>query len=100
MDCGQYREVAKPAMLKFEMHGRVHGRSRVRSSAIQVGQTHSAGRGARHNERKRFRTPKINLLQGDQKRSLTPGERERRKKLDDDYKAATNKIPNQKAADP
>jgi hypothetical protein len=45
-------------------------------------------------------TPKINLLQGDQKRQLTPGERERQKKLDDDYKAATNKIPNQKAADP
>jgi hypothetical protein len=45
-------------------------------------------------------TPRINLLQGDQKRPLTPGERERQKKLDDDYKAATKKIPNQKAADP
>ena len=45
-------------------------------------------------------TPKINLLQGDQKRPLTPEEREQQKKLDDDYKAATKKVPDQKAIDP
>ena len=36
-----------------------------------------------------------------QKKQLTPAqERERQKKLDADYKAATNKIPDQKANDP
>jgi hypothetical protein len=44
-------------------------------------------------------TPGISL-QGDPKRPLTPEEQERQKKLDDDYKAATKKIPNQKANDP
>jgi hypothetical protein len=44
--------------------------------------------------------PKINLLERDQKSPLTPEEQERQNKLDDDYKAATNKIPNQKANDP
>jgi hypothetical protein len=39
-------------------------------------------------------------LQGDQKRQLTPEERERRKQIDNDYKAATSKIPDQKANDP
>ena len=39
-------------------------------------------------------------LQGDSKRRLTPEEQEQQKKLDDDYKAATKKIPNQKANDP
>jgi hypothetical protein len=38
-------------------------------------------------------------LQKEQKR-LTPEERERQKQLDQDYKAATNKIPDQKAPDP
>lgn len=37
---------------------------------------------------------------GEEKKSLTPEERERQKQLDKDYKAATNKIPDQKAADP
>jgi hypothetical protein len=40
--------------------------------------------------------PPINLLGAEQKRPLTPKEQEQQKKLDDDYKAATNKIPNQK----
>jgi hypothetical protein len=36
-----------------------------------------------------------------QKKSLTPSEeRERQKKLDDAYKAATKNIPNQKSNDP
>jgi len=39
-------------------------------------------------------------LGGEQKRPLTPEEKERQKQLDDDYKAATNKTPNQKANDP
>jgi len=39
-------------------------------------------------------------LQGDKKRPLTPEEQERQKQLDNDYKAATGKIPNQKATDP
>ncbi len=39
-------------------------------------------------------------LQGDKKRPLTPEEQERQKQLDNDYKAATNKIPEQKANDP
>jgi hypothetical protein len=43
--------------------------------------------------------PKFSL-QGDQKRPLTPEEQERKKKLDEDYKAATNKIPDQKTNDP
>jgi hypothetical protein len=42
--------------------------------------------------------PKMSL-QGDQKH-LTPEEIEKRKQLDDAYKAATNKIPDQKADDP
>ena len=39
-------------------------------------------------------------LQGDKKRPLTPEEQERQKQLDNDYKAATSKIPDQKANDP
>jgi hypothetical protein len=39
-------------------------------------------------------------LQGDAKRPLTPEEVERQKRIDSEYKAATKKIPNQKAADP
>jgi hypothetical protein len=35
-----------------------------------------------------------------EKRPLTPEEREKQQKLDDAYKAATNKIPDQKANDP
>jgi hypothetical protein len=35
-----------------------------------------------------------------EKRQLTPEEQEQQKQLDADYKAATKKIPNQKAADP
>jgi hypothetical protein len=37
---------------------------------------------------------------GEQKRKLTPEEEERQKQIDADYKAATKKIPDQKAADP
>jgi hypothetical protein len=37
---------------------------------------------------------------GEQKRRLTPEEEERQKKIDADYKAATSKIPTQKAPDP
>jgi len=33
-------------------------------------------------------------------RTLTPEERERQKQIDDDYKAATKKIPEQRANDP
>jgi hypothetical protein len=44
--------------------------------------------------------PPINLLQGEQKRPLTPEERERQKQLDNDYKAAISKVPEQKANDP
>ena len=33
-------------------------------------------------------------------RTLTPEERERKKQIDDDYKAATKKIPEQRANDP
>jgi hypothetical protein len=36
----------------------------------------------------------------DKKRPLTPEEQERQKQLDNDYKAATKKIPEQKAYDP
>ena len=45
--------------------------------------------------------PPINLLQlqRDQKH-LTPEEQEQQKKLDDAYKAATKKIPDQRAHDP
>ena len=39
-------------------------------------------------------------LQGDPEHPLTMEEQEQRKKLDYDYKAATKKIPNQKAIDP
>ncbi len=37
---------------------------------------------------------------GEQKRKLTPEEEERQKRIDADYKAATSKIPAQKALDP
>ena len=33
-------------------------------------------------------------------RTLTPEERERQKQIDDDYKAASKKVPEQKAKDP
>jgi hypothetical protein len=39
-------------------------------------------------------------LQGEKKRALTPEEQERQKQIDNDYKAATSKIPDQKANDP
>ncbi len=39
-------------------------------------------------------------LQGEKKRALTPEEQERQKQLDNDYRAATGKIPDQKANDP
>ena len=39
-------------------------------------------------------------LGGGQKRQLTPEEQERQKQLDNDYKAATGKVPDQKAIDP
>ena len=42
-------------------------------------------------------TSPFNLLQRDEK---TPEEQERQKKIDDDYKAATKKVPNQKTNDP
>jgi hypothetical protein len=43
--------------------------------------------------------PKFNLS-GDDKRKLTPEEQEKKKQLDDAYKQATSKIPDQKADDP
>ena len=43
--------------------------------------------------------PKFSLG-GEQKRKLTPEEEEQQKKIDADYKAATRKIPDQKANDP
>jgi hypothetical protein len=39
-------------------------------------------------------------LGGEQKRKLTPEEQEQQTKIDADYKAANNKIPNRKAPDP
>jgi hypothetical protein len=45
--------------------------------------------------------PPINLLQLQQPQNhLTPEEQEQRDKLDDAYKAATKKIPDQKVHDP
>ena len=45
--------------------------------------------------------PPINLLQLQQpQKHLTPEEQEQQDKLDDAYKAATKKIPDQKAHDP
>jgi len=35
-----------------------------------------------------------------EKRQLTPEEQERQKQIDQDYKAATKKVPDQKATDP
>jgi hypothetical protein len=43
--------------------------------------------------------PKLSIG-GEQKRKLTPEEEERQKRIDADYKAATSKIPDQKARDP
>jgi hypothetical protein len=43
--------------------------------------------------------PKMSIG-GEQKRALTPEEREREKQIDADYKAANSKIPTQKAPDP
>jgi len=43
--------------------------------------------------------PKMSLGEKE-KKQLTPEEQERQKQLDQDYKAATNKIPDQNAADP
>jgi len=39
-------------------------------------------------------------LGGEHKRQLTPEEQEREKQIDNDYKAATKKIPDQEASDP
>ncbi len=44
--------------------------------------------------------PKFSIGGGEQKRKLTPEEEERQRRLDADYKAATSKIPTQKALDP
>jgi hypothetical protein len=45
--------------------------------------------------------PPINLLQLQrEQKHLTPEEQEQQKKLDDAYKTATKKIPDQKANDP
>ncbi len=44
--------------------------------------------------------PPINLLGAQQKPPLTPEERERQKHIDNDYKAATSKVPDQTAKDP
>ena len=44
-------------------------------------------------------SPKLSIG-GEQKRKLTPEEEERQKQIDADYKAATSKIPAQKAPDP
>lgn len=43
--------------------------------------------------------PKMSLGK-EEKKPLTPEEQERQKRLDEAYKAATNKIPNQTANDP
>jgi hypothetical protein len=43
--------------------------------------------------------PKMSLG-GQEKKALTPEEQEKQKQLDDAYRAATNKIPNQAANDP
>ena len=43
--------------------------------------------------------PKMSLG-GQEKKALTPEEQEKQKQLDDAYRAATNKIPNQSANDP
>jgi hypothetical protein len=39
-------------------------------------------------------------LGGGQKRQLTPEEQERQKQIDNDYKAAISRVPDQKANDP
>jgi hypothetical protein len=45
--------------------------------------------------------PPINLLQlQPEQKHLTPEEQEQQKKLDDSYKAAIKKVPDQKANDP
>ena len=43
--------------------------------------------------------PKMSLG-GQEKKALSPEEQEKQKQLDADYKAATNKVPDQKANDP
>ena len=43
--------------------------------------------------------PKMSLG-GQEKKALTPEEQEKQKQLDDAYRAATNKIPNQATNDP
>ena len=43
---------------------------------------------------------KMSLGGKDEKKPLTPEEQERQKRLDDAYKAATNKIPDQTVNDP
>jgi hypothetical protein len=43
--------------------------------------------------------PKMSLGGGDKKK-LTPEEQEKKQQLDDAYKSATNKIPDQKPSDP
>jgi hypothetical protein len=44
--------------------------------------------------------PNVSPWQPDQKRLTPAEERERQKRLDDEYKAAAKKIPDQKANDP
>jgi hypothetical protein len=44
--------------------------------------------------------PKMSLGGKDEKKPLTPEEQERQKRLDDAYKAATNKIPDKTPNDP
>ena len=99
-DSGEYRQASRLATLK-PCQRRGDARSEKKSGAIQLGQAHTVGWSAGHNSlNASAQVPEPNVSPW-QKKRLTPSEeRERQKKLDDAYKAATKKIPDQKSNDP
>ena len=97
--CGQYREASRPATLN-----RVTARARAmtkRPTQFRWSRLISlAGALVLMAANASAQVPEPNVSPW-HKKGLTPAEeRERQRKLDADYKAATNKIPDQKANDP
>ena len=65
-----------------------------------MAQNCTARRDVGPNDRIRFRAGYAAVSLRPNERTLTPEERERQKQIDDDYKAASKKVPDQKANDP
>ena len=97
-DRGEYREAAKAATFKPSRQGDVH--SEKKTGAFKVEHAHTVGALVVILSNASAQVPEPNVSPW-QKKALTPSEqKERQKKLDDAYKAATKNIPDQKSNDP